>query len=362
MRVTILWPHWSGYMDACARALAEHYGCTVDVTYIPAESNAPFEKDQFFRYPGRAFAVDPFRGELPPEVANNPPDVILICSWHMPVYRRFAVKLAGRSTRVLCMDNQWLASAHQFMGVLAAPFFIQPAYDFAFVPGRRQAAFARRLGFQNDRIYEGHYACDYEALAPRYDERLKRPLSRSFMFVGRLVPAKAIDTLMQAWETFVSSTDFDWRLKIVGGGSYSRRGRLPPRVEMVGFVQPDALPNKLLDGDVFVLPSNSEPWGLVIHEAAATGMPIICSDACGAGDAFVENGVNGVVVRRGDVAGLAEAFHKFGTLDEGALRAMGATSARLAARRTPATWAGQVVAMAKKIRNSSLRLNGLHDF
>ena len=40
----------------------------------------------------------------------------------------------------------------------------------------------------------------------------------------------------------------------------------------------------------FVLPSRKEPWGVVVQEAAAARMPVICSDSVGAGDHLVRHG------------------------------------------------------------------------
>jgi glycosyltransferase involved in cell wall biosynthesis len=332
-------------MDASVRALVEEFSATVSIFHEPPADNAPYAKGEFFQYACRETCIRPDEyASLQKEVEDTRPDILLVCSWHIPAYRHLAGRLPGRSVRVLCMDNQWLGTAKQYAGCLAAPLYLWPNYDVAFAAGKRQAEFARRLGFARARIVEGHYSCDTGRFAAQFEQRAQRPLSKSFMFVGRLVPEKGIDTLFAAWREF-SARNTDWKLKVVGAGSVDRWGGLPANVELLGFVQPSALPAGFLQGDVFVLPSRFEPWGVVVHEAAATGMPIVCSDACGAGDAFV-NGENGIVVPRNDPAALARAFATISTLTEDRIRAMGAQSLVLAKRRTPSTWARAVTDMA----------------
>ena len=349
-RVTILWAHWSGYMDACAQALVEEQGCEVTIGYLLPEGNAPFSQKDFFQYSCTAVPADAQLEPLPSAILESAPDILLVCGWHLPAYRRFSAAHKGRGVRVLCMDNQWHGTARQWLGVLSAPFFLRPAYDAALVPGARQAAFARRLGFPAARIREGHYACDYAPFSARHAARQSRPLTRNFLFAGRLVPQKGVDVLMEAWRRFTEQGHAHWNLTIVGGGTLPDGMTLPPRVRMTGFVQPSALPDTFLQGDIFVLPSNWEPWGLVIHEAAATGMPLICSQPCGAADAYLRDGVNGYLIPRNDPSSLLSAFEKFSRMNEEGLRQMGQASFDLAAKRTPSTWASTVIATLRDMK------------
>ena len=63
---------------------------------------------------------------------------------------------------------------------------------------------------------------------------------------------------------------------------------------------------------MFVFPSHTDPWGLVVNEAMACGLPVISSDAAGCTADLVEDNWNGRVVRRGDVAQLASAMEELG--------------------------------------------------
>lgn len=48
--------------------------------------------------------------------------------------------------------------------------------------------------------------------------------------------------------------------------------------------------------DIFVLPTRSDTWGLVINEAMTYGLPVITTDQCVAGNALIENGANGYII------------------------------------------------------------------
>ena len=79
-------------------------------------------------------------------------------------------------------------------------------------------------------------------------------------------------------------------------------------VDLLGFVQPDSLPALLARSGCLVLPSRFEPWGVVVHEAAAAGLPVVCTSVAGAASRLVLDGYNGVVVPPGDPGALARAL------------------------------------------------------
>jgi hypothetical protein len=93
------------------------------------------------------------------------------------------------------MDNQWIASWRQWLGVLSFRIYLKSLFGRAFVPGFRQAKFAAKLGFRGQHVIEGHYACDIEghyACDLQGIGNLPAQLSesKSFLFIGRLVEEK----------------------------------------------------------------------------------------------------------------------------------------------------------------------------
>src|SRR5262249_56320903 len=83
------------------------------------------------------------------------------------------------------------------------------------------------------------------------------------------------------------------------------------RIRYEGFQAPESLPTYFGRSDVFVLPSRHDGWGVVVNQALAAGLPVITSDAVGAGLDLVEDGVNGICVAANDVEPLYRALETF---------------------------------------------------
>jgi hypothetical protein len=82
------------------------------------------------------------------------------------------------------MDNQWLRTPKQLLGIMSSRIYLRPSFDAAFLPGPRQRDYALRLGFRRDRIFEGFYAADVEAFGrvPPLDSQGAH--ARAFLFAG----------------------------------------------------------------------------------------------------------------------------------------------------------------------------------
>ena len=131
-----------------------------------------------------------------------------------------------------------------------------------------------------------------------------------------MIERKAVDVLLLAFDRLIAS-GVEARLLLVG-----REAELPTFMKLVGsetkakiglrgLSSPRNLPAYFAQADVFVLPSRHDGWGVVVNQALAAGLPIIASDAVGAGLDYVENGINGVTVKAGDVDELYGALQTF---------------------------------------------------
>ena len=152
------------------------------------------------------------------------------------------------------------------------------------------------------------YHCDLSAFfALRRCPEAGAPVT--FFFCGQMIERKGVDLLLLAFDRLVMK-GLDVRLLLVG-----RKADLPKflatvshatrsRVCYEGFQPPERLPEYFGKSDVFVLPSRHDGWGVVINQALAAGLPIITSNAVGAGLDFVENGVNGMRIAVNDMDGL----------------------------------------------------------
>ena len=123
------------------------------------------------------------------------------------------------------------------------------------------------------------------------------------LFVGRLSPEKGLRTLIDA-ATFCKSRGVDVKLVLVGSGPDEEPLRVLGQragidLEFHGFLEGDALAERYAAADIFVLPSLSEPWGLVVNEAMEFGMPLLLSDRVGCRTVLLQEGTNGFTFSAG---------------------------------------------------------------
>ncbi len=167
----------------------------------------------------------------------------------------------------------------------------------------------------------------YRKCKERIKQELKLRFDRTILYVGKLIPEKGVVNLLKAYNTLIKK-GYKLNLLIIGEGplqskilDYIKRHNLND-VHLLGFVQHHELPKYYSVADIFVLPSLSEPWGLVINEAMASGLPIIATEFVGAAGDLIENGKNGYIVPSGDENALAESISNI-ISDSKLLRAMG---------------------------------------
>ena len=130
-----------------------------------------------------------------------------------------------------------------------------------------------------------------------------------------------------------------WELHCVGTGEKFDARLKHEKVFHHGFLQPAELEPLILDATAFVIPSLFEPWGVVLHEMAAAGLPLITSDAVGSATTFVSEGVNGWSYASTDKVGLAHRLKRFYALSDDDVFQMGDESHRISQCISPDIWA-----------------------
>jgi glycosyltransferase involved in cell wall biosynthesis len=131
--------------------------------------------------------------------------------------------------------------------------------------------------------------------------------------VARLAPEKGIDTLVRG-----AAAAGDQRLALVVAGEGPERApllllarELGVRLTLLGDLQPwERVFELYAAADAFALLSTHEPWGVVVNEAAAFGLPLVLSDRVGAAYDLLVDGENGALVRAGDAAQTGSALRR----------------------------------------------------
>ncbi len=133
--------------------------------------------------------------------------------------------------------------------------------------------------------------------------------------VARLAAEKGLDTLVRA---IAEAADPRLLLAVVGHGADGPElerlaAELGVRLHLAGALPWERLPEAYVAADIFALLSSREPWGVVVNEAAACGLPLVLSDQVGAAHDLLRDGENGALVPPGDVPAAAEAIRRLAT-------------------------------------------------
>lgn len=295
---------------------------------------------------GRWVALSRGLGRLLREVR---PDAIIVGGWNQPAFWQALATARRRRLPTLLWVESTARDAR--IGSSAAHALRRVALrlgDAFIVPGRASAEFLTALGVDDTRI-----AIAPNTVEPGVTGNVSREAARLalgldgcvFLYVGRLEREKGPDVLVRAMH------DVQATLAVVGGGSM--RGELEQlapqdRVVFAGQLDRAALAQWYAASDVFVLPSRSDVWGMVLNEAAAAGLPLVASVVAGGAYDLIEPGVNGYLVPAGDSAALAEALSKVAA-NPAWRETAGARSRELVEPFRPEAWADSVVTLVRSL-------------
>jgi glycosyltransferase involved in cell wall biosynthesis len=344
LRVVFCWAEASGYMGACWRALAARPG--VDVHIIYPERLFRTSKKNRFHHELAGLSSEMFTSTAPQiddwlveAVARQRPDAVVICGWIYWPYTRVVRSPRLRHVRmVMGMDSPWRATWNQRFARVRLGSTIDRC-DAVVTAGERSAHYARRLGVPEHKIRTGFYGFDYAKFGRVAHSRTTAGgWPRQFLFLGRYVPQKDLTTLAAAYTRYRAMVSSPWGLTCCGYGRDAGLIANCPGITDIGFKPPSELPDVFSRHGAFVMASDFEPWGVAIAEAAASGLPLLCTTACGASVDLVRPYYNGVVVAPRDVHGLARAMHWLHE-HESELPIMGARSHVLAEAFSAEAWA-----------------------
>ena len=340
-RILVLYKELAGYFIACLDELCLKHDVQADVIAYPVNADAPFEfkHSERIKISSRASVSDQ---ELSRMVATADYDLIFTGGWFDKGY--LAALKHRKCPALLGFDNAWTGSLKQRLSTFYGRMFLKPLFEYAFVPGSRQAVFASKLGFQEKSIIRGAYSCDVS----KFSSVIQQPQRHNrLIYAGRYSPEKYVQPLFELFHKLAEKEFPNWELHCIGTGPLWNERLQSPHIVHHGFMQPEDLLAFMKSGSAFVLPSTFEPWGVAVHEFAAAGYPLILSDAVGAAEAFLETTKNGYLFQAGNMATLEDALRKMMSQSQARLLEMGLHSRALAFSITPESWATSVAGMMR---------------
>lgn len=241
------------------------------------------------------------------------PTLIVIGGYHH--YTSYIVwlyaKIARKKICLWCENNVNDIRSGSFITELVKKAYIKSC-DGYIVPGVASRHYLKNYGIDSDRIITAPNAIDtglFKKHMPplrelkyiRSEFRKQWGLSKfNLLFVGRLSPEKGMSIVLNVL-SILQHDGMDVGLIIVGDGplriEYESRVKKEgiKHTAFVGFQEQHKLPFYYSQGDILIMPSKSEAWGLVVNEAMTCGVPVICSGNVGAAEDMVIEGKTGFV-------------------------------------------------------------------
>ena len=232
---------------------------------------------------------------------------------------------------------------------------IFPRLDGVLSPGRDGDRFAETYGAPGGRVHRiaGFSSFPHFAAGARAG-REKRVQLRAelglrgvtFLYVGRLLPSKGLDVLLDAFAVLHERLGEGVELLVVGDGPEAPTLRQRSHeqqvstVKFLGFWQREDLPALYAAADVFVFPTLGDAYGQVVEEAMSCSLPVVSTSAAGEIDDRIEDGVTGYLVPPGDSAALLDRMALLAGDGERRAR-IGEAAFKKVSRLTPDVWAAQ---------------------
>ena len=370
--VAVIWTDWYAYHLARLRALTEHDRLRGAVVGIELVGGCGVHAGFSFRAAERGglpvvtlLPSADWRKTLEPRLAvalwrkldEANPSVVLVPGYHtLPALCAALWARLHRRRSVLMSETTRADHRRVWWKEFVKRQIVRVLFDSAIAGGKPHARYLGELGLHGP-IRRAYDVVDNDFYAEGTAEA-RRTLDRSqlglpddyFLFVGRLASEKNVAGLIAAFA--------DYR---AGGGTASLvlcgdgplRGRLMARVERDGLADcvrfaglrtaAELLPYYAF-ARAFVLPSTREPWGLVVNEAMASGLPVVVSNRCGCAEDLVRG--NGFVFDPEAQGELCSCLRKLSAMSAEELQDMGNRSKAIIAQYSPEIWASEVAHLA----------------
>ncbi len=380
-RVAVIWIDWYAYHVARFRGLNAAPTLTGKVTGLELVGGVGVH------------AGLKFREDLPPELAIETlepesswaqankvqlaralwtrlsalePEVVLVPGYYtLPAVAAALWAKLHRSASVLMTESTAYDHPRVAWKEWAKSLLLRALFDWAVAGGKEHLAYLEQLGFPKQRTARFYdvvdnelFAAGTDALRAQSPAAFNLPAQPYFVFVGRFAEEKNVGRLLESWISYRREGGH-WPLVLVGDGPLGASLReaatasgFGSEVFFPGLKSSRALLPFYAFAGCFVLPSTREPWGLVVNEAMAAGLPVLVSDRCGCAEDLVVPGRNGLLFSPNDGSALTQCLHRIASLSAEALSQMGAESRRRISRYSPQNFGLEIARIAEMHRES----------
>ena len=318
------------------------------------------------------------------------PDAVAIAGWGTVDARACLDWCKRNDAKAIVMSETRAADGRRVWWKEWVKSRIVRRFDAALCGGESHKRYLVQLGMPEERIALGYNVVDNDFFKSRIANCGTWIDSPYFLASNRFVERKNLGRLVEGYKIFQDSVlrlqkaektgvwplvllgdgelrgDLEARcaelgLRIATGFSNERAGSTEGQnlklnshklktptgggcVFFAGFRQIGDLRAFYADAGAFVHPALEEPWGLVINEAMATGLPVLSSRNVGAAEELVVEGKTGFLFDPGDVNSIAESLFKMFSMSEAARHKMGVEAREMLERKVPSRAFGEGLA------------------
>ncbi|BAY31553.1 glycosyl transferase, group 1 family protein [Nostoc carneum NIES-2107] len=297
---------------------------------------------------------------LPSFLDNLQPSAVVIPGWGFPVSRA-ALSWCKRHQvpAILMSETKWDDEKRLWWKEKIKFWLLIGKFDAALVGGKLHRDYLIELGFPSDRIFLGYDAVDNDYFAKqaeiaRFDpvETRRRnpqiPTKPYFIAVTRLLKRKNVFGLVQAFAAYHQQMGNEraWDLVICGSGeeepeirNFIMEQKLQDAVHLPGFIPYQNIGDWYGLANAFVHPALQEQWGLVLNEACAAGLPVLCSQTVGARYELIDHGRNGLLFDPESILDMTDALKAIHQMDANSRIKMGRLSQEIVENFSPQVFA-----------------------
>ena len=280
------------------------------------------------------------------------PNIIVIPGWGFAISRAaLSWCQRYRVPAILMSESKWDDERRQWWKEQLKSWLYVRKFNAAIVGGELHRDYLVKLGFPHERIFIGYDVVDNEYFAQSAETARGTPLAARkrqpqipeqpyFIAVTRLIKRKNVWRLVEAFADYRQyiGADQSWDLVICGSGeeepgirNFIIEKRLTNSIHLPGFITYQSIGDWYGLANAFVHPALQEQWGLVVNEACAAGLPILCSRTVGACHKLVRHAHNGLVFDPESIPDITQALLAIHQLDFNARMRMGELSRRIVA-------------------------------
>ena len=252
-------------------------------------------------------------------------------------YLKITKYFKGSIPTITVQDTLFENSLRQKLISVFSKLLYRQYFDFFWGVGSLQTAFALKMGFKKNQIFEFFYihnstVFNNQVTINKVANKLK------IICIGRLAEEKNFLTLARAVDELNLNGDKNISITIIGEGPERENLSKYKFVNLLGYMEPDKILENINGYDLFCLPSLYEPWGLVVNEMTSIGFPILASNNCGSAFNLVIENYNGLKFDPNNIDELKKKLLNFLEFDKSNFKSMSKNSIQLSKEFTFEKW------------------------